>query len=215
MVAILAEERLALAAHLLTARGRLPSTSHRRPSGLGTGGPVYHWQMDGQTLAAWVQAAGSILAIIAAFLVSHLQHRSSLKVLKTQRRDANVAKLDVLFALAEQAQTLVEKANAKVQGDVSSYFEREFDSNDLRGLHEAFAAVVLNDLPSGNTVFAILRLKEVTRQMPYIAQRAVDDIGEHGGVSPFTCYDSEDLRNATNWAYMLLGEERRAAEQLL
>lgn len=171
--------------------------------------------MDGQTLAAWVQAAGSILAIIAAFLVSHLQHRSSLKVLKTQRRDANVAKLDVLFALAEQAQTLVEKANAKVQGDVSSYFEREFDSNDLRGLHEAFAAVVLNDLPSGNTVFAILRLKEVTRQMPYIAQRAVDDIGEHGGVSPFTCYDSEDLRNATNWAYMLLREERRAAEQLL
>ena len=171
--------------------------------------------MDGQTLAAWVQAAGSILAIVAVFLISYLQHKSSLKVLKTQRRDANVSKLDVLFALAEQVRTLVEKANAKIQGDVSSYFDREFDLNDLRGLHEAFAAVVLNDLPSGNTVFAVLRLKEVTRQMPCLVQRAVDDIGEHGGVSPFTCYDSEDLRQATNWAYMLLREERRAAEQLL
>ena len=89
---------------------------------------VYHRQMDGQTLAAWVQAAGSILAIVAAFLISYLQYRSSLKVLKTQRRDANISKLEVLFALAEQTQTLIEKANAGIQGDFSSYHERDLDS---------------------------------------------------------------------------------------
>ena len=75
--------------------------------------------------------------------------------------------------------------------------------------------MVLHDLPSANTVFAILRLKEVTRQMPNLVQRAVDDIGEQGGVSPFTRYDSEDLRHATNWAYIKLSEECRVAEQLL
>lgn len=171
--------------------------------------------MDGQTWAAWVQAAGSILAIVAVFLISYLHHKSSLKVLKTQRRDARISKLDVLFALAEQARTLVEKASAGIQGDFSSYHERELDSNDLRGLHEAFAAVVLHDLPSSNTVFAILRLKEVTRRMPSVVQGAVDDMGEHGGVSHFTRADSEDLREATNWAYILLREECRAAEQLL
>jgi heme exporter protein D len=171
--------------------------------------------MDGQTLAAWVQAGGSILAIVVAFLVSHLQHRSSLKVLKTQRRDANVSKLEVLFALAEKARTLIEKANAGIQGDLSSYHDREFDSNDLRGLHEAFAAVVLQDLPSGNSVFAILRLKEVTRQMPSLVQLAVYELGEHGGVSPLTCGDSEDLTQATNWAYIKLREDCAAAEQLL
>ena len=103
--------------------------------------------MDGQTLAAWVQAVGSILAIVAAFLISYLQYRSTLKVLKTQRRDANVSKLDVLFALAEQARTLIEKANAGIQGDFANYHEREFDSNDLQGLHEAFATVVYTICP--------------------------------------------------------------------
>lgn len=170
--------------------------------------------MDGQTLAAWAQAVGSILAIIAAFLISYLQYRSTVKVLKTQRRDANVGKLDVLFALAEKARTLIEKADAGVQGDFSSYYEREFDSNDLRGLHEAFSNVVLHELPTGNTVFAILRLREVTRQMPLVVQQAFDEWGEHGGVSPLTCGDSEDLRQATNWAYMKLREECAAAEQL-
>ena len=37
------------------------------------------------------------------------QYRSTLKVLKTQRRDANVSKLNVLFALAEQARTSLKR----------------------------------------------------------------------------------------------------------
>ena len=171
--------------------------------------------MDGQTLAAWVQATGSILAIGAAFIVSYSLHRSSLNVLKTQRRGARIAKLEVLFALAEQARALIEKANAGIQGDFPAYHEREFDSSDLRGLHEAFAAVVLPDLPTGNAVFAILRLKEVTRQMPSLVQRAVDEFGELGEVSALTCSDSEDLRQTANWAFFKLREECAAAEQSL
>jgi hypothetical protein len=171
--------------------------------------------MDGQTLAAWVQAVGSILAIVAAFLISYLQYRSALKVLKTQRRSANVSKLEVLFALAEQTRTLIEKANAGIQGDFANYYEREFDLNDLRGLHEAFAAVALHDLPTGNAVFAILRLKEVTRQMPRLLEQAVDELGDYGAVGPLTRVDSEDLRQATNWAYIKLREECVTAAQLL
>ena len=170
--------------------------------------------MDGLTLAAWVQVAGSILAIVAAFLVSYLQHKSSLKVLQTQRHNAIVSKLDVLFALAEQTRTLIEKANAGIQGDLPTYYEREFDSNDLLGMHEAFANIALNDLPTGNAVFAILRLKEVTRQMPRLVHEALEEWSAHGGVSPLTCGDSEDLRQATNWACMKLREECAAAEQL-
>ena len=169
--------------------------------------------MDGQTLAAWVQAAGSILAIVAAFLISFLQHRSTLKVLQKQRREANAGRLDVLFELAEQARTLIEKANAGIQGNVASYFERELDSNDLQGLHEAFASIALHDLPTANSVFAILRLKEVTRQMPSLIQQAVDELTKHGAVGPLTFVDSEDLRQAANWAYMKLREECAAAEQ--
>ncbi len=170
--------------------------------------------MDGPTWAAWVQAAGSILAIVAAFSISYLQHQSTLKVLRTQRRDANVSKLDVLVALAEQARALVEKANAGIQGDVSNYFEREVDASDLRGLHEAFSAVILQDLPSGSAVFATLRMKEVTREMPDLLQRAMNDLAEQGVVSLFTRYDSEDLLHATNWAFIKLGEARTAAEQI-
>ena len=169
--------------------------------------------MDGHAWAAWAQAIGSILAIVAAIWISYLQHRSSLKVLEAQRRDAKVRKLDVLFALAEQTRTLVEKANAGIQGDLSNYLERELDSNDLRGLHEAFAAMRLQDLPSGKAVFAILRLKEVSRQMPDLLQRAVDDMSEHGGLSYFTRAESEDLRQATNWASIQLREECAAAEE--
>jgi len=169
--------------------------------------------MDGQTLAAWVQAIGSILAIIAVLVISLLLHRATLKAQQTRRRDANVSKLAVLFALAEKARTLIEKANTGVQDGFTNSREREFDSNDLRGLHEAFANVVLHELPTANTVFAVLRLKEVTRQMPVLMQQAADDRAEYGGVSPITCVDSEDLRQAMNWAYMKLREECAAAEQ--
>lgn len=169
--------------------------------------------MDSLTLAAWVQVAGSILAIVAAFLISYLLHRSTLKVLKAQRRDATVGKVGVLFALAEKTQTLIEKANAGIQGGFAGYPERDSDSNDLRGLHEAFANVVLHQLPTANTVFAVLRLKEVTRQMPVLMQQAGYDMGEYGGVSPIICVDSEDLRQATSWACIKLREECAAAEQ--
>ena len=169
--------------------------------------------MDGHVWAAWAQAVGSILAIVAAIWISNLQHRSGLKVLQAQRRDAKSSKLDVLFALAEQTRTLVEKANAAIQGDFLDYLERDSDSNDLRGLHEAFAAVRLQDLPSGKTVFAILRLKEASRQMPNLVQCAVDDMSEIGGLSHFTRAESEDLRQATNWAYIQLREECAAAEE--
>lgn len=171
--------------------------------------------MDGQTWAAWVQAVGSILAIVAAFLISFLLHRSTLTTLQRQRRDTTVSQLGVLFALAEKARTLIEKANTGVQEGFAGYRDREFDSNDLRGLHEAFANVVLHELPTGNTVFAVLRLKEVTRQMPVLMQHAADDLAEYGGVSPITCVDSEDLRQATNWAYIKLREECAAAEQFI
>jgi hypothetical protein len=170
--------------------------------------------MDGQTLAAWVQAGGSILAIVAAFLISYLQYRSTVKVLKTQRGATNVSKLEVLVTLAEQTRTLIDKANAGVQGDFANYYDREFDLNDLRGLHEAFAAVALHDLPTGKAVFAILRLKEVTRQMPCLLEQADDELGEHGAVGPLTRIDSEDLRQATNWAYIKLREECAAAAQV-
>ena len=171
--------------------------------------------MDAQTLAAWVQAAGSILAIAAAFLISHLHYRSALKTLTMQRHDANVSRLNVLLALAEQTRVLIEKANAGIQGDFASYDLREFDSNDLRGLHEAFATVTLFELPTSNTVFAILRLKEVSQQMPLLMQQAYDDLSQYGGVSPLLRIDSEDLRQATNWSCFRLREECLAAEQLL
>ncbi len=169
--------------------------------------------MDGHTVAAWVQAVGSIVAIVAAFLISYFLHKSTLKALQTQRREATVNKLGVLFALAEKARTLIEKANNGVQDGLAGYRDQEFDANDLRGLHEAFANVVLHELPTGNTVFAVLRLKEVTRQMPVLMQQAADDLAAYGGVSPITCVDSEDLRQATNWAYLKLREECAAAEQ--
>ncbi|MGH6610226.1 MAG: hypothetical protein ACRECQ_08220, partial [Burkholderiaceae bacterium] len=139
--------------------------------------------MNGLTLAAWVLVAGSILAIVAAFLISNLQHRSTLKVLQTQHQQATVKRLEVLFALGEHTRTLIEKANAGIQEDFRSYRARESDSNDLLGLHEALVAVVLHELPTGNTVFAILRLREVSREMPRLVQQAADDLSEYGGVS--------------------------------
>ena len=168
--------------------------------------------MDDQTLAAWVQAVGSILAIVAAFLISFRLHKSTLKALQTQRREANVNQLGVLFALAEKTRTLIEKANTGIQDGFVGYREQEFDANDLRGLHEAFANVILHELPTGNTVFAVLRLREVTRHMPVLMQQAADDLAQYGGVSPITCVDAEDLRQATNWAYIKLREECAAAE---
>ena len=164
---------------------------------------VTHWRLG--------YGCRILLAIVAAFLISFLLHRSTLKTLryKSRRERQEVGR----FIRSGKARTLIERANTGVQDGFAGYREREFDANDLRGLHEAFANVVLHELPTGNTVFAILRLKEVTRQMPVLMQQAADDLAAYGGVSPITCVDSEDLRQATNWAYMKLREECASAEQ--
>ena len=83
-----AKLRMLIAFHLIAARlSRIrPSLSRTYVAANVSDGfrlpAVYHRQMDGQTLAAWVQAVGSILAIVAAFLISYLQYRSTLKVLR-------------------------------------------------------------------------------------------------------------------------------------
>jgi len=45
-------------------------------------------------------------------------------------------------------------------------------------------------------------------------EQAVDELGDYGAVGPLTRIDSEDLRQATNWAYIKLREECAAAEQV-
>lgn len=70
---------------------------------IGVGVALRGWpswpEASGQTWAAWVQAAGSILAIIAAFLIGK---RDREHALWTQRR-ANIAQLQAILVVADRS----------------------------------------------------------------------------------------------------------------
>ena len=105
--------------------------------------------------ASWVQAVGSVLAIVAAALIARhqasLQHKSALKLLCAERKDAR----------AEAAETLAELASnsAKVMAHVSGQLpdreavhgaaegQRRCDLGEVQRLDGYLRAIPLHELP--------------------------------------------------------------------
>jgi hypothetical protein len=106
-------------------------------------------------LAAWVQAIGSVLAIIAAFLIaffqSRLQHRSALVLHRKEQRHARMAMAKTLSALATNCAKAIAHSSAKLRDReaVHKIAEGEvyFDLGELRRIDTAMASIPLYSLP--------------------------------------------------------------------
>ena len=105
--------------------------------------------------ASWVQAVGSIVAILGAASIavwqSKKQHENSLKILREEKRLARSELAKTLLSLSNAALDLLENS-AKAFPDRDSVYDtavgrRFFDFGELRVVEGAIQAISLHTLP--------------------------------------------------------------------
>jgi len=106
-------------------------------------------------LAAWIQAVGSILAIIAAFLIAFLQSRAqyknSLALRREEQQSARVSIAKTLSVLAKNSAKAVAHSTSKLQDREAVHNIADgivyFDLGELRRIDAALSSIPLHSLP--------------------------------------------------------------------
>jgi hypothetical protein len=112
-------------------------------------------KLSSAELAAWVQAIGSILAIIAAFLVailqSRFQHKNALALRKEEKRDARLEITRTLLTLARNCAKAVAFISAKLSNreaihNIAVGIEY-LDIGELQSINTYLLGIPLHSLP--------------------------------------------------------------------
>lgn len=129
--------------------------------------------------AAWVQAVGSILAVIAAFLVSYFQFRSALNLYQRQTREEQVRRYRALLALVDAALVdLGDILNGCRMEGTEKYFAENSAKELMEEYYQAFKQVSPLDMPSPNAVRAIVTLRDRLKAAQENALAAIDPDGD-------------------------------------
>lgn len=106
--------------------------------------------------ASWIQAVGSIVAIIAAIVISNDGARRNRHIaLEIQNREA-AARIEVAIHVANQGRTLVALVGKRFAGGKTTLGEGDFDS-----VCRAIDGIELADLRSGRLVTALMTLRRL------------------------------------------------------
>lgn len=132
-------------------------------------------------LAAWVQAIGTILAVLAAAGIavyqSKKQHQSSLATLKEERRHARLEQAETLLELCRNctkaANYFTEQMNDRESVYKIAKKETYFDFGELNTLVNATTNIPLYSLPSILLTHAMV-LGATVRQVKQIVDMAIE-----------------------------------------
>ncbi|WP_322880317.1 hypothetical protein [Pandoraea sputorum] len=131
----------------------------------------------GKSLSSWVQAVGSIAAILGAVYVTRMQMKHSDK----NRRAA-------IVAIAEAAMRRVNEVyNLIWEGDPRDVLSAEFPHWRLDRVVSAFDAAPVHELQSGKGVVAFLAMREHLVLLQQAVKESADGPGKHPNFA-------EDLR---------------------
>lgn len=137
--------------------------------------------------AAWVQAVGSIIAVISAAGIaiwqSHKQHQSALALHKTEQRHARLEAAKTLLALCRNCAIAAEHFSKQL-GDRESVHkiasgEMHFDFEELQALQNGVSGIPLYQLPDvlvspAMILAANLRQLRQTVEITVKAHRSMD-----------------------------------------
>lgn len=118
-----------------------------------------------EEVAAWVQALGSIGAIVAATLIARDSARTSRQIaLEMQNREV-AGRLEVAVHVASQARDLREILGNRLAGSS----ETQLGANDFDNVTAAIAALPFAELRSGRLVTNLMALQRVVRMLGSIS----------------------------------------------
>lgn len=127
--------------------------------------------------ASWVQAAGSVLAIVAAFVLGERQSVKALEGIRTAERLVVQRKIECIIGIADACAEFGKQHGAAFQPHGFPYLTimiTEWDV-DIRHLVTALDAIPIHEIGSMNAVSALIELKKNTTYL----ERALTKASNH------------------------------------
>jgi hypothetical protein len=145
--------------------------------------------------AAWVQAVGSVAAILGAFVIGERQSRAAREHALELDRVAQKRKNDSVLAIAAAAhQHVIEISNA-FQGEAINlmYLALEYNHRNVDDVIDAIAAVPLHELGSADAVTSLLGIKTALMRVHEIADNALKQSAFPSGGRQHKPLEDEDF----------------------
>jgi hypothetical protein len=170
--------------------------------------------MKAADIAAWVQAVGSIGAIVFASLHATNQLRSAERLAEYQRAHTRYDKLDSIFAIAQAAREHVDTiANGLVDGPDGPLFNGLTEFFDVRLVQvtgHALGQIPLHELGSSAMVRGVINLQLAVRSAEHALLAACSD--EAGRRDPDEYIDAANsMRGEANAAMEMIKRALREA----
>lgn len=149
--------------------------------------------MSSTDLAAWVQAYGSIVAIIGAALIailqSRAQHNSSLRVMKAEHELLRTELAQTVLAISIGCKKVMDHVAAQLPDRDAVHLvaqgDRHLDLQELETLERAVGQVPLHELPS-KLVPLVLALGSTVRQF---RAKVLSAMVHHRGMDAVAFFD--------------------------
>ena len=136
--------------------------------------------MSSAEVTAWVQAVGSIAAVVAAFVVSSRQFRYATKLQERQVRTEQRRRYETLTALIAAALEDFDDTLKALRGtDPQKWFDENSTKELMEEFYQAFLQISPLDMPSPTAVRSLVTLRDRLKTAAWNANMAL----EHGTAS--------------------------------
>jgi len=133
--------------------------------------------MTSEAAAAWLQAIGSIAAVVAAFVVSTRQFRAATQLQERQIRMERTRRFETLTALVDAALSDFSDTLKALRGpEPEKWFNENSTREIMEEFYQAFLQVSPLDMPSSTAVRALVTLRDRFKTAAWNANAAL----EHG-----------------------------------
>lgn len=132
---------------------------------------TYAWPEDRFGMAAWVQAIGSVGAIIGAVLVMKWQSQEAAQLAQKMDDRALARRLSAVESIVEHAYNLSEVLRVRTQpvNDYHDYFFSNVSPEDIDTALNALSEIPLHTLESFKMVRAVQQIRQkLQRLQPYV-----------------------------------------------
>jgi hypothetical protein len=127
-------------------------------------------------IAAWVQAIGSIVAVVAAFVISTKQFQSALSLQQSAVRVERHRRFEALNGLIEAALEEFALAVKALRGPApTEWFAQNSTQEIMEECYQAFTQISPLDMPSAATARALVTLRDRLKTAAWNANAALEN----------------------------------------
>ena len=130
--------------------------------------------MTSNDLAAWVQAVGSIVAVVAAFLISARQFRDATTLQERSARAEQKRRYETLTALIAAALEDFDDTLKALRGpEPEKWFDENSTKEIMEEYYQAFIQISPLDMPSPTAVRALITMRDRFKTAAWNANEAM------------------------------------------